>query len=155
MCIRDSRTLADETHPERPERIARIYDLLQQHGCVKRMRHLVPREAVLAEVKLVHSEELWNQFEELVRMPQDELREYSAGLEQRASLYLNPYSTFCARISCGCVLEMCDAVASRRVRNGFAVVRPPGHHAEPTFGTGFCLYNNVAIATRWLMPPES
>lgn len=144
------RTLADETHPERPERIARIYDLLQQHGCVKRMRHLVPREAVLAEVKLVHSEELWNQFEELVRMPQDELREYSAGLEQRASLYLNPYSTFCARISCGCVLEMCDAVASRRVRNGFAVVRPPGHHAEPTFGTGFCLYNNVAIATRWL-----
>lgn len=45
---------------------------------------------------------------------------------------------------------MCDAVASGRVLNGFALVRPPGHHAEPDRSMGFCLYNNVAVATRFL-----
>ncbi|MCO5593077.1 hypothetical protein L7F22_047083 [Adiantum nelumboides] len=71
-------------------------------------------------------------------------------LERTASLYINEHSAKCARLSCGGVIEMCEAVASGRVRNGFAVVRPPGHHAEPDRSMGFCLYNNVAVATRYL-----
>lgn len=135
-----------EVHPERPERIEKIYTLLEKHGCVARMVRIPARQALRAEVALVHTSELWDQFEETVRLPFDELVQYSKDLEVRASLYLNEHSTLCARYACGSVIEMCHAVASRRVRNGFAVVRPPGHHAEPSCGTGFCLYNNVAVA---------
>jgi acetoin utilization deacetylase AcuC-like enzyme len=48
------------------------------------------------------------------------------------------------------VLAAVDAVASGRVRNAFAAVRPPGHHAMPDRAKGFCLLNNVAIATRYV-----
>ena len=83
-------------------------------------------------------------------MPLDQLRAFSENLELHWSLYLNEHSMVSARLSLGSVLELSDAVASRRIRNGFAVVWPPGHHAEPDRGMGFCLFNNVAVATRWL-----
>lgn len=144
-----------ESHPERPERIAKIFGLLERHGCVARMVRIPSREALRSEVALVHNAELWDEFEETVRMPLDQLILYSRQLEAKASLYLNQHSTFSARISCGSVIEMCHAVATRRVRNGFAVVRPPGHHAEPNCGTGFCLYNNVAVAAASLLANPS
>jgi histone deacetylase 6 len=46
------------------------------------------------------------------------------------SIYLCPESAFCGRLSCGGVIEMCNAVWTGVVRNGICVVRPPGHHAE-------------------------
>lgn len=144
-------TLAEDVHPERPERIARIFELLQQHGCVARMQPLPAREATRGEIELVHTPALYDQFEELVRLPVDELREYSRQLELTSSLYLNPSSTLAARLSCGSVVDMCSAVAAGRLRNGVAIVRPPGHHAEPGAGHGFCLYNNVAVAARVLL----
>jgi acetoin utilization deacetylase AcuC-like enzyme len=55
-----------------------------------------------------------------------------------------------ARLAAGGVLAAVEAVMAGRVRNAFAVVRPPGHHAGPSRGMGFCLYNNVAIAARHL-----
>lgn len=72
-------------------------------------------------------------------------------IDRYRSLYLNEHTAQCARISCGGVIELCDAVASRKVQNGFAIVRPPGHHAEPDASMGFCFYNNVAVAAAWLL----
>ncbi|CEQ43207.1 SPOSA6832_05110, partial [Sporobolomyces salmonicolor] len=68
----------------------------------------------------------------------------------RLSLYVNPDSAFAARLSCGGVIEMCRAVAEGQIRNGFAIVRPPGHHAEPEEAMGFCFFNNVAVSAKWL-----
>lgn len=144
-------TPAADVHPEQPDRITRIFGALEQAGCVQRMVRIPAREALRSEVELVHEPQMWDQFEALVRMPPDELRDYSADLEVRASLYLNAYSTVCARLACGSVIDMCAAVTKGRVRNGLAVVRPPGHHAEPGCGTGFCLYNNVSVATRCML----
>jgi hypothetical protein len=70
--------------------------------------------------------------------------------ENYNSIYLNNLSAFCARLSCGSLLELCKAVAIGQVLNGVAIVRPPGHHAEPDEAGGFCLFNNVAIAARYL-----
>lgn len=66
------------------------------------------------------------------------------------SIYLSAESAICARLSCGNLLELCSAVATGKVLNGVAIVRPPGHHAEPDEAGGFCLYNNVAVAARFL-----
>lgn len=70
--------------------------------------------------------------------------------ENYNSIYLNNLSAFCARLSCGSLLELCKAVAIGQVLNGVAIVRPPGHHAEPDEAGGFCLFNNVAVAARYL-----
>jgi len=53
-----------------------------------------------------------------------------------------------ARIAAGGLLEAVDAVCTGRVANAFAVSRPPGHHATPNKGMGFCLFNSVALAAR-------
>lgn len=80
----------------------------------------------------------------------DLLKEQVHSLESASSLYVNEHSAYAARLSCGGAIEICDAIASGRIRNGFAIVRPPGHHAEPHKSMGFCFFNNVAVATRVL-----
>lgn len=69
---------------------------------------------------------------------------------QRLSLYVNAQTFDCARLSCGGVIEMCRAVMDGKIKNGFAVVRPPGHHSEPEDPSGFCVFNNAAISAKWL-----
>ncbi|GAB0184545.1 histone deacetylase 9 [Grus japonensis] len=50
----------------------------------------------------------------------------------------------------GCVIELAARVASRELKNGFAVVRPPGHHAEESTAMGFCFFNSIAITAKYL-----
>ena len=144
-------TLAEEEHPEKPDRISSIFQTLVAHACIPRMHQIYSREATRAEIELIHDSALWDQYEANMTLPLAQLKTLSHDLELSSSLYLNHASTFCARLSCGSVVEMCSAVASGRVQNGFAIVRPPGHHAEPGAGFGFCLYNNVAVSTRVLL----
>lgn len=66
------------------------------------------------------------------------------------SIYLCKESAFCGRLSCGGVIELCKAIMNDQVRSGLAVVRPPGHHAEREKAMGFCLYNNVAVAAKFI-----
>jgi histone deacetylase 6 len=67
---------------------------------------------------------------------------------ERLSLYVHKHTPQVAKLSAGSVIETCLAVARGDVRNAFAIVRPPGHHAEPEEHMGFCFFNNVAIAAR-------
>lgn len=64
------------------------------------------------------------------------------------SLYVSPSTTAAAKLSCGGVIDACRAVVKGEVRNSFAIVRPPGHHAEPDEHMGFCFFNNAAVAAR-------
>ena len=56
-----------------------------------------------------------------------------------------------ARMAAGCVIELAEKVAFGEVRNGFAFVRPPGHHALPNQAMAFCYFNNVALAAKTLV----
>lgn len=67
---------------------------------------------------------------------------------EELSLYVHPNTPLSARLSCGGVIEAALAVARGLLRKSFAIVRPPGHHAEPDEHMGFCFFNNVAIATK-------
>jgi histone deacetylase 6 len=67
---------------------------------------------------------------------------------EQLSLYVNNQTTEAALLSCGGVVDTCLAVARGDLQKAFAIVRPPGHHAEPDEHMGFCFFNNVAVATR-------
>lgn len=54
----------------------------------------------------------------------------------------------CALLSAGGAIETCKAVASGKVKNAIAVIRPPGHHAESNRPMGFCIFDNVSIAAK-------
>lgn len=64
------------------------------------------------------------------------------------SIYLNSNSFESGLYAVGSLIELMEAVITDKVKNAFAIIRPPGHHAEADMAMGFCLFNNVAIATR-------
>lgn len=69
--------------------------------------------------------------------------------ETRAdSIYYNQLSYFSSKLSAGGAIETCKAVMNGTVKNAIAVIRPPGHHAEVEKPMGFCMFNNVCIASR-------
>ena len=74
--------------------------------------------------------------------------QYTEAYYEHLSLYVMQGTTRSARLSCGGVIEACLAVARNELRKTFAIVRPPGHHAEPNEHMGFCFFNNVAVAAR-------
>ena len=83
----------------------------------------------------------------LVGMTNEQLIDFSDQSEMD-SIYFNQLSFFSGRLSAGAAIETCRAVLSRKVRNAIAVIRPPGHHAEIERPMGFCLFNNVCIASK-------
>lgn len=141
----------DPEHPERPLRIWKIYLKFKHRDLFSRMKRIPIREVTEDEVKLVHQQGIWQGVTQSARFHSDLLKEQVLMLESTSSLYLNEHSAFAARLSCGGAIDLCDAVASGRIQNGFAIVRPPGHHAEPDKSMGFCFFNNVAVATRHVM----
>ncbi|KAF9585780.1 Histone deacetylase 5 [Lunasporangiospora selenospora] len=59
----------------------------------------------------------------------------------------NPYhSSTAAKVAAGCLITLVDQVVTGRCKNGFAIIRPPGHHAEEDEAMGFCFFNNVGVA---------
>ena len=70
-------------------------------------------------------------------------------LEQRYdSIYLNQSTFGAAKLSAGGAMALCRAVMRKEVKNGMAVIRPPGHHAECNRPMGFCIFDNVSIAAK-------
>ncbi|KAF9094123.1 Histone deacetylase hda1 [Mortierella sp. AM989] len=137
----------DEEHPEDPRRIWKIFDALKSKGCISRMVKVQSREATNEELNYVHTADHINSITSTTDMSKEDLLNLA---DSYNSIYLNNSSAFCAKLSCGSLLELCKAVATGHILNGVAIVRPPGHHAEPDEAGGFCLYNNVAVAARYL-----
>jgi len=125
-------------HPERPERIGVLLEsITEQPG----LRKLEPRLATPEEVTLVHDEDHFSRVASTSR-----LRAYA--FDADTPVCARSFET--ASLAAGGVLALVDAVMAGEVRNGFAFVRPPGHHAETNRAMGFCLFNNVAIGAAYL-----
>jgi acetoin utilization deacetylase AcuC-like enzyme len=140
------RHLAGDTtgHPERPERLTAIMDGLEKAGLLSSLHRIAARRATEEELGLVHSPA----YLALVQRELSHLQgfhELSTG-----DTLTSPDSFEAAHYAAGGVLNAVDAVMANQVKNAFCAVRPPGHHAGRDRGMGFCIYNNVAIAARYL-----
>jgi len=127
-------------HPESPARCDAVMRGLEHAGLRQRLLALAPRMAGDEEVLACHT----GSYLRTVR------HDIASGAENLSTgdTAIGPRSFEAALYAAGGVLEAVDAVVARRAKNAFCVVRPPGHHATPDRGMGFCIFNNVAIAAR-------
>ncbi|NOJ78538.1 histone deacetylase family protein [Myxococcus xanthus] len=122
-------------HPESPSRLRRILGVLASTP-VKGTVMTAPRSATEAELASVHTPELLAYLQRI--------NGHRAQIDPDTQV--SPDSVDAARLAAGASVQAVEAVMKGEARNGFALVRPPGHHAEPDKAMGFCLYNNAAIA---------
>jgi acetoin utilization deacetylase AcuC-like enzyme len=125
-------------HPENRERLRSTWDLLQ-------------RSDALAPLLAVPCTPLDD--EQLLRVhTRKHLDRVALAAQRGANLdpdtYVGADSEQAARLAAGGLRNVLDAVLAGQARNGFALIRPPGHHATPDRAMGFCLYSNVALAAR-------
>jgi acetoin utilization deacetylase AcuC-like enzyme len=128
-------------HPERPERFDAVLEGLRNAGLLKRTGQVQPRTATDEELALCHTREY-------LRSAQRDV-ESGRPFLSTGDTDVTPNSWNVAVRAAGGVLNAVDAVMTGAARNAFCVVRPPGHHATPNRGMGFCLVNNVALAARY------
>ncbi len=133
---------AGRGHPERPERLQAIVDRLRGEGILAELRLIGAAGIDRSWLEQVHEAG----YIDLVRMEIE--------VERRPELSTGdtgvcPRSYEAARFAAGGVLAAVDAVVAGEAVNAFCAVRPPGHHAGPGRGMGFCIFNNVAVAARY------
>ncbi len=132
---------SDGRHPERPERYQAIHSALEQAGIVKRFTAIPSRAATEDELATCHTREyIATARRDITRG----LRTLSTG-----DTAISPKTFDVAANAAGGALNAIDAVITGKAKNAFCLLRPPGHHATPDRGMGFCVFNNVAIAARY------
>jgi acetoin utilization deacetylase AcuC-like enzyme len=122
-------------HPESPDRLRAILSELREKP-VPGASWGKPRAATLAELSRVHASDYVQSLSSL------------AGREVQLDpdTAMSPKSFEAARLAAGAAVVGVEEVMSGRADSAFALVRPPGHHAERSRAMGFCLFNNIAVA---------
>ncbi|KAM6982513.1 histone deacetylase 6 isoform 2-T6 [Tautogolabrus adspersus] len=140
------KNLWEPSHPESPDRVKSIMEELKRQELLSHCITVQPREATEEELLLTHTKQYVDLMKSTQTMTEDELHNLS---DKYDSVYLHP-ETFQVCVSAvGSVLQLVDQVMNSELRNGFAVIRPPGHHAQSDQANGFSIFNNVAIAARY------
>ena len=124
-------------HPERPGRLDVLKPKLKSFDA----ELLDVKPAARDEISLIHHPGLVSSLEKICH-------EDAPGIIDYAPTYVTKTSFDDALLAAGGVMSCSRAVINGDAKNAFAIVRPPGHHAEPDKSMGFCIFNNVAVAAR-------
>ncbi len=132
-------------HPERPDRIRRGIKAIQASDYWGELHLIEPTHATVEQIRYAHASDY---VDHVRRCCEQEIN-----LDYDTPVVKESFNI--ARLSTGGLLRAVDAVMAGTVRHAFALVRPPGHHATPSRSMGFCLFNNIAVAARYLQREHS
>ena len=124
-------------HAESPERVRRMFALIEVSGLEAQVVRLRPRAATDEELQRFHTPQYVERVKELSASGYGDAGEFAP---------VGPSSFEIAALAAGGCQVAVDAVVEGRVDNAYALVRPPGHHALPDKGMGGCLFGNTALA---------
>lgn len=138
MLLHSEVQMKSHPHPERSDRLRAIAASLATAGLFPgRCYPISAREITREELQMVHS---------LEHIQDVELTSHIFSSYFTPDTYANEHSACAARLAAGLCADLASTIFSGRVKNGFAMVRPPGHHAGVREAMGFCLHNNAAVA---------
>ena len=129
-------------HPETPARLACINQGIKDAGLISKLIPLKARPADVKWIELVHDRPYIERFR--------------TACQAGENMFDSPDNQMCSQtyevalLAVGGVLDAVSQVMEGKLDNAFCAVRPPGHHAETNKAMGFCYFNNVAIAARYL-----
>ncbi|HEY6437133.1 MAG TPA: histone deacetylase [Ignavibacteriaceae bacterium] len=126
-------------HPENANRLKSIIDGLTDKNLLEKTIHVESRYADIDEFSLCHSKEYITYVEEFCR---------KGGGYLDPDTYANKDSYSAAAMAVGSSIDLVKSVINEELKNGFALLRPPGHHALANRSMGFCLFGNIAIAAK-------
>ena len=129
-------------HPESKGRLTATLAALEKWEGFSALKPVASRLADESWIESVHSLEYIRHAESVCKDGFSYLDTYDVGI--------CPDSYAVARLAAGGALALADEMMAGKISNGFALLRPPGHHAEKNAAMGFCLFNNIAILARYL-----
>jgi acetoin utilization deacetylase AcuC-like enzyme len=130
-----------KSHPENAERLSHLLAHLERKGTLSKLQSIQPYSASLKWLEAVHDPSYIRKVEKVCR---------NGGGMLDPDTHVGPESYDIALLAVGGVMAGVDAVMRGKIKNGFCAVRPPGHHAERSRAMGFCIFNNVAVAARYV-----
>jgi acetoin utilization deacetylase AcuC-like enzyme len=127
------------THPETPERLIAIYEMVDNPDMAWKFTGIDARHATREELERVHRPSFIDSIAQTAGKAMTMLDSDTAATAET-------YDT--ARLAAGGFMNAIDSVVSGETDNAFALVRPPGHHAQAATAAGFCIFNNIAVGAR-------
>ncbi len=127
-------------HPEASQRLEAIYEMLETSEMRSAFTRITPRMALVEEIEMIHRSSY------IARVAATAGKK-STTLDPDTVTSSDSYEV--ALLAAGGLLSAVDAIMAGNLGNAFALIRPPGHHAESNRSAGFCLFNNVAIAAAY------
>ena len=136
-----------KNHPENPDRLISVVENLVAHPLLKPSL-IWPKfnPASIEQLQLVHSMNYIKTVEHETSL----LINNSTSYLSTGDTVISKQSNHVARLAVGAGIKGADMIMSKEIASAFAIVRPPGHHATATKGMGFCIFNNIAVAARYL-----
>ena len=137
-------------HQECPERAMSVYINLVLKEITNKLIRIQCEEAKEEDLLLVHTQEYINKIKEISENNSKNKNITNHNLSEKDS-YDN-FATFeSAKLATGSLIEICKNILSKKIEHGYAIIRPPGHHADMSTARGFCIFNSVAIAVKYIL----
>ena len=128
-------------HYEHPETKRRLRNLLEVSGLLEDLVQIPPQAASVEQLQRVHTKDYIERVRKMSNL---------SGGDAGEGAPFGKGSFEIASLAAGGVIQLAKAVWDGKIENGYALVRPPGHHAESDRGRGFCIFGNIAVAAKFL-----